>query len=357
MSDNKKRLFQICDRDESLCDAGSKGFKDMAQIAEELGFERLEIKLESVEHSVSGFIRRHLGFVRDYIRAYKRITPGSVLLMQHPMYIPMPVRYLVFNRLKKKNVKFISHVIDVEELRGLMTNRFVKHEFEYMLKHSEVIIAHNQRMLEWFVSRGVSRERLVDVEIFDNIWSGEISKPKFEKSITVAGSLNLTKSGYLKYLGGVTDYPVHLYGLLVEKDDIRQYFTRAEYHGVFPPEELPKNLTGGFGLVWDGNAAEGGTGPFGDYLKYNDPHKLGLYLSAGLPVIVWKEAAAALFVEKYKVGLCIDNLNEIRDILDNISEEEWNVYSGNAIAISEKIRKGEHFRTAVVKAMDILDKA
>ncbi|MCR5119519.1 MAG: hypothetical protein K6B44_07875 [Lachnospiraceae bacterium] len=354
-SELSQKLYQLCDKDEGRCDAWGKAPRDMSLIADSLGFERVNIRMQNESRSVAGFIKRHFCFVKDYIRAYRKIERNGILLMQHPLYEPLPFRYLILRLLKKKNVKFISQVIDVEKLRDC-ENTFLKHEFEFMFRYSEVIIVHNKRMLEWFVSKGMSRDRLVDVEIFDNIGNAEIKKPVFEKSITVAGGLKLKKSGYLRFLGGVTDYPVHLYGPVEKDENIMQYFTAAKYHGVFPSDELAEKLLGGFGLVWDGEAAEGGTGSYGEYLKYNDPHKLGLYLSAGIPVIVWKESAAALFVEKYKVGLCIGNLNEIADILNNISEEEWKLYSENALIEGEKIRKGEHFRNALVSALDKLKK-
>ena len=56
-----------------------------------------------------------------------------------------------------------------------------------------------------------------------------------------------------------------------------------------------------FGLVWDGTSLDGCNGRYGEYLKFNNPHKTSLYLSCGIPVIIWKEAALADFVEEHKV--------------------------------------------------------
>ncbi|MEI3535629.1 MAG: hypothetical protein V8R16_02480, partial [Bacilli bacterium] len=76
---------------------------------------------------------------------------------------------------------------------------------------------------------------------------------------------------------------------------------------------------------------------FGKYLKYNNPHKLSLYLAAGLPVIVWSKSAIAKFVIDNNVGICVNNLNEIND---KIKKSNYELIRNNAIKIGEKIRKG-----------------
>ncbi len=354
MPEEKRKLYQLCDRDESAPHAGGKAFKDMAAVAESMGFERLKIRMDNEKLSPAGFIKRHIVFAKDYLKACRQIEAGSVLLMQHPLYAPLPLRYPLFAGLKRKGVKFISHVIDVEELRGLAVNRFIKREFLQMLKLADVIIVHNERMLEWFVLKGVERAKLVNVEIFDNMHES-VDRPRvFEKSIAVAGNLSLVKSGYLKYLGTAGDCPVHLYGPLENEEETLKYFKEAVYHGVYPAEELPGVLEGGFGLVWDGDSPEGGSGPFGEYLKYNDPHKLGLYLSAGMPVMVWSGSAAADYVKKHRLGLCIDDLREIPKILDEMSAAEWTEYSVNAQREGEDIRSGAHFKRALKEAEERL---
>ncbi|NRO11242.1 Beta-1,6-galactofuranosyltransferase WbbI [Lactobacillus helveticus] len=55
----------------------------------------------------------------------------------------------------------------------------------------------------------------------------------------------------------------------------------------------------------------------GNYLRYNDPHKLSLYLASGIPVIIWKKAAEAKFVEENKVGITVDSLEDYRRYLSH----------------------------------------
>lgn len=55
--------------------------------------------------------------------------------------------------------------------------------------------------------------------------------------------------------------------------------------GSYMPEELPEKLEAKYGLVWDGLEITSCEGTFGQYLKYNNPHKFSLYMAAGIAVI------------------------------------------------------------------------
>ena len=129
------------------------------------------------------------------------------------------------------------------------------------------------------------------------------------------------------------------------------------WHGSFEPEELPKYLKGDFGLVWDGMSIEACMGNTGEYLKYNNPHKASLYLSSGLPVIVWKNAAMATFVEKYYVGITVDNLKELDKVITEISPEEYEQMYQNTRKLSYKLHEGYFSKKAIRKAIRILSQS
>ena len=125
------------------------------------------------------------------------------------------------------------------------------------------------------------------------------------------------------------------------------------YNGSFSPEELVSHLEGSFGLVWDGISAETCAGAFGEYLRINNPHKLSLYLAAGLPVIIWKEAALAPFVAENKVGFAVSSLYEIRDVVDRLPDNEYQTMKENAKQIGLHLRKGQYLLTALSKVEEI----
>ena len=109
-------------------------------------------------------------------------------------------------------------------------------------------------------------------------------------------------------------------------------------------------MEGNYGLVWDGPSADSCEGNYGNYLKYNDPHKFSLYRAAGLPVIVWKESALASFVEMYNVGMSISSLSELRT-LPKIESNEYKSFCNNVRKLTIKIQQGDFLRTAVDKIL------
>ena len=121
------------------------------------------------------------------------------------------------------------------------------------------------------------------------------------------------------------------------------------YKGKFKPEELLDYLEGSFGLVWDGISLDTCTGGFGEYLKYNNPHKVSLYLTAGIPVVVWEQSALAKFVKENNVGITINSLNELKDKIDNITDEEYQAMLENTKQISEKTKNGKFLMEAINK--------
>ena len=120
-------------------------------------------------------------------------------------------------------------------------------------------------------------------------------------------------------------------------------------------DEIPSKLTRGFGLVWDGDSLDGCRGQSGQYLRYNNPHKLSLYLSSGLPVVIWTGAAEAGFVREHGVGLCVDSLNDLEEIFRNMTKEEYDALCDNVQRLSGKLRKGEYAEAAIKAAAAILE--
>ena len=76
---------------------------------------------------------------------------------------------------------------------------------------------------------------------------------------------------------------------------------------------------------------------------------MSLYLSSGLPVIVWKDSAEANFVEKNGVGLAVNSLFELSEMLGEISQDEYLQMATNAKNIMKNLKEGYYLKTAVNK--------
>ena len=345
--------FQIAEISGCQAHAGTKATEDVITIAKRIGFEPLYVQMNDLKPGVLHKLNRQFRFYVDWEKAYKRATAGSIILLQHPFHYPQMTREKTLLKMRnKKNVHFISIVHDVEELRILGKEQYHKREFEFMMKIADVLIVHNNVMRDFFIAKGFDKEKIVVLGIFDYLRNESNSKlPVFEKSVTIAGNLDVKKSGYLANLPDV-NCKFYLYGpnfSLGEADNVI-------YDGVLLPDQIPKVLTKGFGLIWDGDSIETCKGGFGDYLRYNNPHKLSLYLSSGLPVIIWKNAAEAKFVEENGVGYTVDSLHDVLKLMEMISENKYKKMAERVREVSKRLIDGEYMQTALTNAMSIICK-
>jgi len=203
------------------------------------------------------------------------------------------------------------------------------------------------------VPEGIPENKLVSLKIFDYLMDKEATNQNviFERAISIAGNLDINKSAYIAQLGKL-GIIVHLYGPNFSHS-LEQY-EDIQYHGSFPASEIPNQLNSGFGLVWDGNSIDTCSGDFGEYLQYNNPHKLSLYLASGIPVVIWDKAAEADFVREHNVGICVSSLNELKDKLSTISEDEYKNMLLNVQEISQLLQKGYYTRLALEKAESVI---
>ncbi|MDU6706762.1 sugar transferase [uncultured Haemophilus sp.] len=341
------KKYQIVELSTEHNHAGSKAVQDVFDVAKKLGYEAEVIRTATSIDSLWGKIRRQALFFIDWLKIYFSITPNSLVLIQNPYHHKQLIRNWVLNKLKKdKQVKFISLVHDVEELRKSLYNNYYKNEFNFMLSIADSIIVHNDTMKAFFIKKGIPENKLVSLKIFDYLMDKE-SRSKnviFERAISIAGNLDINKSAYIAQLGklGIT---VHLYGPNFSHS-LEQY-KDIQYHGSFPASDIPSQLNSGFGLVWDGNSIDTCSGDFGEYLQYNNPHKLSLYLASGIPVVIWDKAAEADFVRKHNLGICVSSLSELKDKLEKISEKNYQEMIKNVANISTLLRHGEHTKNSI----------
>lgn len=349
------KRYQIVELTNESNHAGTKATLDISLIAERLGFKKLDLRMRTSEDGYIAKIERQMGYLVDWSGCYSKINKNSVVLLQHPFHYPQLIRNKCLCDLKKKkNVKFISVIHDVEKLRGFRYNEYYKKEFQVMLDIADVMIVHNDVMKKFFIEYGVPEEKLVVLNIFDYLQSDTESDKKifFEKSITIAGNLDTEKCKYLVQLEKLKDLNINLYG--PNYNPKMKNIENIHYQGSLPVNEIPKYLDRGFGLVWDGNSINGCCGQAGEYLRYNNPHKLSLYLSSGIPVIIWKKAAEAEFVRNNNLGILVDKLDELENILGQLDKEKYEEMCNSVKKIAERLKKGYYGEHALLKALERL---
>ncbi len=127
-----------------------------------------------------------------------------------------------------------------------------------------------------------------------------------------------------------------------------------DYRGFIPSDKLIREVKGDFGLVWDGDSVSACSGDWGHYLQYNNPHKTSLYIRCELPVIIWKKAALASFIKDNGIGICVDSLEELNDILNHLSPEDIINMKKNIKSVSQKLANGHYTLSATQTAIEKL---
>jgi len=294
----------------------------------------------------------------NFLKLINKIQKDDIIV------VPFPFEYswfvlltsYVFNTLKRlkkeKNIKVIYVVHDLISLR-FPDLKCEDDEFP-LLDIADVIIVHNPTMINWLIEKGVSAEKLINLQLFDYISPAPASysnnsETEVVRKVIYAGNLMPWKTGFL--YKWAPNYDVELYGVGLESKDAHP---RISYKGAFNPDKPIIDVTGiSFGLVWDGPTADELVGP-GAYLRYNNPHKASLYLSQELPIIVAAESALAPFVLANNLGFTISKLSDIDEVINNIALADYLIIKDNVIKVAKELRNGDFMSKALNKAMHSL---
>lgn len=344
------------DRAERMNTAGTKARSDVEEIASRSGYVSFEIVVDK-EPEPSDLLwakwQRHLNIYRQWKSLAGQLCAGDRVLFQMPLMYNSIFLKRVLKKMRKRGAVSAAVIHDLEALRlhrkGKTPKQALKVFFKTAIEEKQIlarcdkVIVHNGEMKNFLVSEGIDSRKLMELGIFDYLTEEKgIAGRKKEKTVCIAGNLAPEKAGYI-YSIGDSAVTYRLYGpgfAGAERENFR-------YMGCLAPKELPGKLDAAFGLVWDSTESETCSGAYGEYLRYNNPHKTSLYLAAGLPVIIWEQAALAKFVTGNRVGITVSSLEEIPEKIDALSEADYEDMLRNTEKISEKIREGFYFTKAL----------
>ena len=345
-------MYYISRNYKSLYSAAGKAKTDCEFSLQTLGFKNIGFKQSSIPSSALGTVKNFFGISIALIR----LPFKSVLCTQYPNN---KFRKLIVFVAKLKQCKIITIVHDVRTLKGRTKDK--KAELANIVC-SDVIIVHNESMKRWFLEEG-TKIPIIVLGIFDYVSK---SKPVQNEhkgvpdvfKVAYAGGFSHGKNAYLFDIDLLEHnmYTINLYG--VGFDDSKRKVTKKEsiifHEGAFTAEEVAYKIEADFGLVWDGDSVHTCSGQYGEYLKFNNPHKTSLYLLCGLPIIVWDQAAIADFVTEHRLGLKVDDLSNLDNLLKKLSKSDYLEMKQNVMGIQEKLMNGEFIAEAVSKALVLI---
>jgi len=275
-------------------------------------------------------------------------TKNKKFFIQYPVYYNSLLNKAVYSLLYSNSTVFVVH--DVDSLRYLGQDTIEKEINKF--NKCKAIIVHNSFMREALIGFGC-KAPMIELDLFDYLLK-EIPKNNFELGNKIVFAGNLGKSEFVKLKEfGDLKVEFNLYGPNFDNKFINH--NNVEYKGSFKPDIIPYKLEGSFGLIWDGNSLDTCAGGVGKYMKYNNPHKLSLYIASGLPVIVWKEAAVAKFVEESNIGFTVHSLVEIPDKIRELTPNDYDKYLVNIKVLQKKVCNGVYTNKALDEAEKYLE--
>ena len=333
--------------DKKQFNAGNKARTDALSIAVSAGYKHIPLFRNGVSKLLIPF-----QLLRGMILTLFYAKRNDTVFVQYPYY-PYFVNLLIFTLLgigrRLKGYKTTVLIHDIINLRTKSTdsienNPALKKELNALYAHFDKIICHNKKMKDVFNRICGESDKFTILGPFDYICHDKSVTCNFDNKdvkIVIAGNLSKNKSGYLYKLPQLENISFNLYGV----EYANREYDYIHYKGVFPPDELIRHLEGNFGLVWDGNETNTCSGATGNYLRYNNPHKFSLYIAAGLPLIVWKDSALADYVEEKEIGLCINSIDDLKDILYSLDGRRYGIMLANVLKTRIEIINGEHLKS------------
>ncbi len=333
----------------SKFDAAGKAKMDCEVILKNNGWKNIGFKQTWIANAIIGTIVSAIGITWAIIRLPRK----STLCLQYPLN--KFYKYILWGAIIKK-CDIITIVHDVKSLKGklYLTKKEIK-----TLSKSKSLIVHNSVMREWFENNNIGAEvKITELDIFDYLH--HTSKKQNSNNLDInhfkivfAGNTGGKKS-FLYDVDYVQrgNFHIDIYGFDFNVNFIKNKENSIlNYKGVFPSNEIIDHINGDFGLVWYGDSTESCNGQTGQYLKFNNPHKVSLYIQCELPIIIWDQAAMANFVEENNIGITINNLDDLKNKLNSLSENDYNILKQNVLRIKSKISCGFYLETALNKAL------
>ncbi len=329
--------------------AGDKAKTDIEAVMDRMGYRNLGLPQNRSKNAV----RAYLHTLASVLRGVMRLSKGDIVVVQYPLK-----KYYDF--VVKKAVGRGAKVITViHDLGSFRRRKLTVEEEVARLNMSAVIVVHSAAMRDWLRDHGI-RVPMVVLGLFDYLSTAPV--PTVDKNRSVgnrpelvfAGNCSPSDNGWIYELAA-SDPSVDLilYGGGVDQEKATP---NIKPQGYVDSDTLIAGAKGDYGVVWYGNSIDEGAGALGEYLRYNAPHKTSLYLRAGLPVIIWDQAALAQIVKRLDVGICVPSLRNIGKVIAEIDSERDERMRANAVAVAARLTDGRFIEEALNSANELIEK-
>lgn len=322
------KIYYFSEKKKIGKDAGNKARSDVESILKELGYQQLYPYRKSSNSNI--------GHVFSILNVLRSVNKDDYIVLQYPL--PIGYNFLLKTINKMRNTIIVVH--DLPELRaGRANGKDVR-----QLKNAKYVISHNKQMDKYLIKWGVDKEKIIDLGIFDYLATDIPKKTHAEDRNLLCYAGNLAKSDFIYKLSSkLKKSGINIYGINFDntKGD------HLNYCGSYDSEIIYRKIKGRFGLVWDGNMVEKCSGVWGEYLKYNNPHKVSMYLVAGMPIIIWDKSALAKLIQENHLGVTVASLDEIPKKISSLSSENYLDMVNNVYLFRNGLIQGNMFKNSM----------
>lgn len=340
------RLCYITRNYRNVNGAGNKAKTDNEDTLQQMGAINLGLPRTFYPNKVITFFLDLAGVIKYVFTIHQ----GDVMLLQYPIKKYFAFLCCVAHLRGAKTIALI-HDLGSFRRKKLTTEKEIRR-----LMNADYVIASNDTMRQWLKDHGYQHP-MGSLGLFDyrSTTQSKPQKPSYPLRLVYAGALAMRKNAFLLKLAECElPFELHIYGkregLPKMQDNVHMIF-----HSFTPADTFIQEVEGDFGFVWDGDSLDNCTGNFGEYLRWNSPHKVSFYIRAGLPIIIWKHAAVAPIIEKERIGICIGSVSELETQLKAITPEHMTEMRENVRHISERLSHGQYLQEAINTALQELD--
>ncbi len=254
------------------------------------------------------------------------ISHGDIVIFQSPTWNGTRFDLEYIKRLKLyENIKIAVFIHDVIPLM-FSSNYYLMKDTISLYNMADVLIVPSEKMLSILRKEGLTVDKIIIQEMWDNTTDIKLGKPNFNNVINFSGSP--------KRFNIVNSWSINTKLKVFSKDfDVKN--NNVDYEGWYDNSELliKLNKNGGFGLVWEQSWDS-------EYYTTNVSFKLSTYLAAGIPVIVPKKLSNSHLIEEYGLGIVVESIEEVQDIIENLTDNDYNSLVNNVFNFRELLVQG-----------------
>lgn len=331
--------------------ASTQTLHDVLKFSSEIGFKTVSLGVRAK------IPINPMGYFEKIVKYWKN---ADIILCTYP-YIcrptkDNPIRQLESNLIKNNNRNKLSilYIIDLPIEQAISSGKKVDkkayHIEETILKSFTYLLVFNEKMKENIQEKyGFDDNKFIFFEILD-YWVDykPPDKKKFDLPISIvySGALRPQQSKWITQLPTTKDIIYEFSGANGEHI-CKLNKEHIVYQGVIQHNKFFEFLSKHhFGIIHRDFEEI-------NYYEFTSTSKLSAYLIAGLPILCSSEFSyISHLLKKYEVGLSFDTYNDIPKIISNLDELKYYKLRKNCERLSEKIKNGWFFKTAVKKALE-----